>query len=180
MTVRPAWQRAWIKWHAANLGRFVIPLRQHVINRHGIELRFEITEPDALQVHIHARRCHFPRGHRLVELMVSCHTLDGSWWDMLLDLEAGVVRRSGGWTCWWCEQEGKRPMFPSREALWADHLYEPLLAWTNERLAPARALALTGGGGWQAGWLWKRGQPDSQSEPLVRLVRLLGAEEKCP
>jgi hypothetical protein len=41
------------------------------------------------------------------------------------------------------DEDGVRAMiFPSREALWTDHLFEPFLKWVNEKLAPARWLGI--------------------------------------
>ncbi len=40
-----------------------------------------------------------------------------------------------------------RRIFSSREDLWRDHLFEPLLGWVNEDLAPATAIALFESGG---------------------------------
>lgn len=34
-------------------------------------------------------------------------------------------------------------LFPSREALWQDHLFDKFLSWVNEKLAPARWLQIS-------------------------------------
>jgi hypothetical protein len=39
---------------------------------------------------------------------------------------------------------GYQKHFVSREALWADHLFEALLTWVNEKLAQAQWLVLEG------------------------------------
>jgi len=50
------------------------------------------------------------------------------------------VRR--GYICEWCTERGPPRPFPNRSALLANHLYEPLLEWVNEQLAPAHWLIL--------------------------------------
>lgn len=65
------------------------------------------------------------------------------WWDLLLDLDVHPQRSRGGWTCGDCAPEARR-VFATHEDLWRDHLFEPLLAWINEELAPAHTLALFG------------------------------------
>jgi len=68
---------------------------------------------------------------------------DGGAWDLILDLDAYPVRVSGGFACRVCEPE-KRVVFPSLEGLWADHLFEPFLAWVNDELAVLPWLELMG------------------------------------
>lgn len=68
---------------------------------------------------------------------------EGEWWDFLLDLDARPKRTGGGVVCEDCTPDTRR-VFPDRPALWADHLFEPLLQWVNESLAKAKWLALFG------------------------------------
>jgi hypothetical protein len=62
-------------------------------------------------------------------------TYEGENWDCILDVNAEPKRVPGGYVCGLCPPES-RPVFPSRPALWADRLFEPLLEWVNESLAP--------------------------------------------
>ncbi len=65
----------------------------------------------------------------------------GQNWDILLCLEVLPVRTTSGYICRECEPEAHE-IFPSREALWVDHLFEPLLKWINGELATARAVGI--------------------------------------
>jgi len=74
------------------------------------------------------------------EVIISVDWQDQSW-DILLCLEVLPERTARGYVCHECEPEA-RELFPSREALWKDHLFEPLLKWINEELATARAVGI--------------------------------------
>ncbi len=45
-----------------------------------------------------------------------------------------------------------RKVYPTRETLWCDHMFEPFLKWVNEKLAPARWLQLSCTGDRGASW----------------------------
>ncbi len=66
-------------------------------------------------------------------------TWDDDWWDMLTCLESYPKRVPGGYVCTECDP-ATRATFSTREALWADELFEPFMTWANEDLAPAKAL----------------------------------------
>jgi hypothetical protein len=85
------------------------------------------------------------------EIMVSAEW-KGDCVDLLFDAEVEVSRVPGGYVCGLCEPE-KREVFPTRDALWRDHLFEPFLRWVNENLAPARFLGLWRWGGMTAATL---------------------------
>ena len=58
--------------------------------------------------------------------------------DFLLNEDVCIPHRvTGGYACEWQANEEQTP-FPTREALWQDHIFEPLLKWVNMKLAPAR------------------------------------------
>jgi hypothetical protein len=62
-------------------------------------------------------------------------------------------------------------VYPSREALWRDHLFEPFLDWCNGVLANAQWLALhrtTGGGA-----TWAKLIDDSEVEEKAHAFRLI-------
>lgn len=67
----------------------------------------------------------------------------GECWDLLFDNDAYPKKVPEGYVCRECLPEYKK-LFVSREALWADHLFEALLTWVNEKLAPAQWLVLEG------------------------------------
>lgn len=52
---------------------------------------------------------------------------------------------SDGYKCELCvPDDGKSAaQFPTRDALWQDHLFAPFLKWVNEKLAPARWLQIS-------------------------------------
>jgi hypothetical protein len=68
----------------------------------------------------------------------------GRNWDTLLSLDVKPRRRArGGYTCECCQRRDRR-VFPSLDALWRDHLFEPFGAWVNGELAVADTIGLTG------------------------------------
>ncbi|MDQ2762100.1 MAG: hypothetical protein M3Y22_00950 [Pseudomonadota bacterium] len=71
----------------------------------------------------------------------------GESWDLLLSLDVSPIALSaGGFACGCCPSD-EREVFPSLEALWRDHLFDPLLVWINTDLALAKAIALFRSGG---------------------------------
>lgn len=67
--------------------------------------------------------------------------------------------------------------FPSREAIWKDHLFDQLLKWVNEKLAPARWLRLSGTGGkGNRGitWAWLISDESELDELDRELIHLKG------
>jgi hypothetical protein len=61
--------------------------------------------------------------------------------DLILVLEAFPERIGAEIVCTQCARNERR-VFSNREELWRDHLFEPLLQWVNEALAPAVAIAV--------------------------------------
>jgi hypothetical protein len=85
-------------------------------------------------------------------------------WDILLSAWAEPKRaRGGGFFCEACRPDARR-VFADRPALWADHLFDPLLEWVNDSLARAKWLALYGSPEWGT---WARLLPgDEPAQPL--------------
>jgi hypothetical protein len=71
---------------------------------------------------------------------------EGANWDLILNLDCEPVRSPDGYVCDLCPPEDRK-VFPSREALWRDHLFEPFLEWINEKLAQADVIGLYGSAG---------------------------------
>jgi hypothetical protein len=73
-------------------------------------------------------------------------------WDLLLSLDSAPRRGRTGYFCEYCLDyfrdtnpgEEFTRIFPSREGVWADHLFEPFLKWVNDDLANAKWLGLFG------------------------------------
>lgn len=67
-------------------------------------------------------------------------TVEGETWDLLLSLDVLPVAMAGGFVCELCKHQDRR-VFLTVEALWRDHLFDPLSAWINDRLSRAKVLA---------------------------------------
>ena len=127
---RRALHRAFACWLEANGARFAVPL--HFTKRTDMVWSFAFTGvTDVLSGWINT-----------FEVTVAAEW-DGDAWDFILDLDASPVRVPGGFVCRICEPD-KRVLFASRAALWADHLFEPFLAWVNDKLAVQPWLELIG------------------------------------
>ena len=90
---------------------------------------------------------------------------DNDCWDILLSVDAEPKRaHGGGFFCERCLTDARRA-FADRPALWADHLFDPLLEWVNEDLARAKWLALDGSPGWAT---WARLMPGDDPSKTLR------------
>ena len=127
--------RAFLHWLALNHDRFTLPLELLERRDRFIRLGFTGITP-ALEV-----------GVTTWEINLAALWQD-EWWDHLISLEALPCRVAGVYHCHLCMPEAKR-LWPNREALWLDHLFNPLLEWVNTELAVAHQLGLyeTEGGG---------------------------------
>lgn len=85
------------------------------------------------------------------DLVVSAEWQDECW-DFLLAEEARPHQMAMGFVCTLCKQEGTHRVFPSREAVWHDHLFGPLEDFINTKLANAEAVALYRIGGGDSTW----------------------------
>lgn len=132
--VRPRFQRAFIAWFLNNCAIFL--LRTHIYRRTNKEilLAFAGQNPAVLYAAIR------PEGIMVVVEQA------GVFYDALFDLDIEVKRTSEGYTCQRCDVEDQ-VVFPTREDLWRDHLFEPLLVWVNEKLAIARGIRIASDGG---------------------------------
>lgn len=139
MAVRPRIQCCFLAWMEEARSRLAFPLRKLRRTDHTLQLGFDGVTP-ALCV------------------ILSRDDLDvrvewqGKDWDGLFSEYVLVRRIRGGWTCEAC-QEDQRQVWPSREALWREHLFETVLRWVNGTLAPAELLAVHGG---HHGTTWAR------------------------
>ena len=128
---------AFMAWHEENRDRFAVPVRPLKRRFGWMHLAFATIDPAILRVAYNARN-----------LSVTVHGPPGDGrpsWDMLLSLDVEAIRVAGGWGCRFCRaspQIGMVPVFPNREALYVNHLFEPFLTFVNAELATASALAL--------------------------------------
>lgn len=71
---------------------------------------------------------------------------DGECWDFLFDEDVVAEHTTDGWHCSLCPAD-QRAFFSSVEALWTDHLFQPLWRWITMQLLRAKGVGFYGGGG---------------------------------
>ena len=122
--------RTFVRWLKANRSRFAIPLR--ILRRTDEVLRFSFDNVTSL---ITGRLSTW-------DLSIYVH-FNNTDWDLIFDAYQKPRPVPGGYICGLC-LPGFQKVFPSREAVWTDHLCEGLLAWVNDELAIANWLVLEG------------------------------------
>lgn len=145
--VRPRIQRAFFRWLAENSQRFAVPIRISRRTDQRIEITFVGINP-ILSISLSK------------EIWV-CVTWENEIWDCLCNFEADPQHVKKGYICKFCDPE-MREIFPDREALWRDHLFEPLLEWVNTDLVQASYIRLNSTDGNDKGSTWAKliqGQP---------------------
>jgi hypothetical protein len=92
-------------------------------------------------------------------------------------MDAHPVRTANGYICREClPEEGNA--FSSREALWKNHLFEPLLEWINDELATAKALGIYATSDRSGTWAKLLGTGENpESDCLIAKVPL--ASRRC-
>lgn len=155
-SVRPRIQRAFLDWLRANRRRFVVAPRIETRTDRWIRITFDGITP-IIAVYV---------GRDGVGVDVE-H--GGEWFDTLTDLDVALRHRRDGYFCAMCDT-AEREYFPTRQALWIDHLFEPFLGWVNDKLAPARWLRLvTIGGASRAASLLRLDEERGKPDPALRL-----------
>ena len=92
---------------------------------------------------------------------------EGYNYDLVFNADVAVAHSISVFHCSLCEPN-KRSIFATQEGLWRDHLFDPLLRWVNDTLAPAKAIAFHCSG------------PDpSMSSTTARLLRDVTEAEAC-
>jgi hypothetical protein len=67
---------------------------------------------------------------------------EGEYWDLTDTGDLSVQRTSSGhYFCEECET-GHRELFPTRFALWKDHIFQPILDWANKNLLKTKWICL--------------------------------------
>ncbi len=156
-------QRAFVDWLSESRDRFSIPVMMRRTD-HVIDFSFEGIHPAIQGALVNWE-----------ELNVAVDWQDVCW-DLIISLDVSPEKTEGGYICTMCDPD-KRTVFPSKEALWRDHLFEPLLKWVNDDLANAHWLGIYGTEG--ATWVKLRHdkiQPDGESECLIELLPLRGGK----
>lgn len=126
-------QRAFLEWFAESRFRFAVPLKIVRRTKHNIQLEF-VNAQSMIRVTL----CSW-------EIYV-WFEWQGEYWDGLIDFMATPELTDTGYVCSLCDPE-MRKVYPSREALWCDHMFEPFLAWANGTLVKAPWVKVYGDGG---------------------------------
>jgi hypothetical protein len=127
---RPRIQSAFVQWFRSNRHRFSNAVRIARITQRSIEIAFPAM-PVALSASL---------SRTDLSVLVSHQ---GVLWDMLLSLDAFPESDGHGqYRCLLCTDSAQT--WPTREALWEDHLFEPFLEWVNRRLDPPREIQFHG------------------------------------
>ena len=152
--VRRRIHRAFINWYEQNQARF------------PVALQFAGRKDNCLAIR-------FSGLHASIQLTLTWELLvavewQGDCWDTLGCFEAVPIKTPGGYCCALCPAE-KQVSFSSREALWQDHLFEPLLIWLTTTLLPAKWLGLYGGIGEGATWVKLLTEPDPDARQILCL-----------
>ena len=94
--------------------------------------------------HVNPYLTGFPSGSKWVGTQNLNVVVDhqGITWDILADFDVQEIRQPNGYVCGFCLPEFRK-LYPTRESLWINELFEPLLAWVNGKLAPASSLILS-------------------------------------
>jgi len=87
-------------------------------------------------------------------------------WDLLECFEAAPVHCADGYYCKLCMPEAQVP-YPSREALWQNHLFEPFADWLVNTLLPAKWLGLYSLHERGCSWAKLLNEPDAEAEILL-------------
>lgn len=133
---RPRIQRAFVRWFAERRRQFVVPIRLVRRTRKGIEI-----EMPGFGGAVHG----FLNSYA-IDVVVSWQ---GEVIDLLQSFEATPRRSGDGYLCGLCLPEHVK-IYPDRDSLWREHLFEPLLEWANVEYSKAQRLNLyrTKGASW--------------------------------
>ena len=67
---------------------------------------------------------------------------EGECWDLIAEGDISEQRTSSGrYFCEICET-GRRELFPTRFALWEDHIFQPIMNWANKNLLKTQWVCL--------------------------------------
>lgn len=125
-------QRAFLRWINENRSHFKVPIQLAEVSAKGAKFHFH-NYPDCLTVWL---------ANDALRVAVDWK---GKPWDVIFDMDLYPRQTPDGFKCTLCEAEDGEPatLFPTREALWQDHLFDPFLKWVNKKLASARWLRIS-------------------------------------
>ena len=93
---------------------------------------------------------------------------DDDCWDLIFDDDCVAEKSGDGFFCALCLPEAQK-VFPSKDALWREHVFERFGAWISTELATATGLVFCAMGG--ATWAYLV-EDDVDQENIVRRVPL--------
>ncbi len=148
-------QRAFLTWYAEQQAHFPLPLQY--LRRKDNAIEFS------------ALGLHPALGFSLTSWEMNVYVeWQGVFWDFLISLEAVPYHSVNGYFCDLCKVDS-RVLFPSREAVWQDHLFDPFLKWLNDTLLPAKWLGLYGGVEQGCTWAELLTEPDPKATEVLPL-----------
>jgi hypothetical protein len=125
--VRPRIQRAFLRWLVESQSRLAVPI--WITKRMDQCLCWSFAGVNPI---VHAS---------LTWEIAIWVDWQGQNWDYLEAFEPYPKAVSGGYVCHMCYPEAQK-LYPSREALWLDHTFEPFLEWVNGKLVKAKWIGL--------------------------------------
>jgi hypothetical protein len=76
---------------------------------------------------------------------------EGHCWDILASFEVAPTGVADGVVCGLCDPSN-RAVYPTRRALFVEHVFQPFAEWVERKLAPTRALGFGGSIGDGSTW----------------------------
>ena len=126
--VRPRIQRAFLRWLVKSQSRLAVPIR--ITERTDQCLCWSFAGVNPI---VHA-------GLTGWDIWISVDW-QGENWDYLDCFDFCPKAVLGGYVCHMCYPEAQK-LYPSCEALWRDHTFEPFLEWVNGKLVKAKWIGL--------------------------------------
>lgn len=124
MKARAGIQREWLHWLSENRQRFAVPICITRRTDRGIEMAFVGANP-------------------ILSAILTRWEINIAVGDLVESHEAYARSSTSGYFCFLCIPEA-RVLYPSREALWREHLFETFLEWVNDRLLKSRWIGIYG------------------------------------
>jgi len=105
---------------------------------------------------------------------------EGEYWDFIAEGDISEQRTSSGrYFCKMCEPE-RRELFPTRFALWEDHIFQPIMNWANNNLLKTQWVCLFqyGQGSTMAQVVDEKSLPIvMQDDSFVKAIPLMESQE---
>jgi len=135
---RPRVQRAFLRWYELNRHRF--PAELQLLERTDRILKLTLPGLCSLITF------DLIRSGTYFEINPTV-MIDDDNFDLLIWQDVSVQKIESGYICQLC-QEDNRKLYKTREHMWTEHLFEPLLLWINKSLMSAHWLIIDKGEYW--------------------------------